>query len=146
MAEVSIPVERLRRVLEKIGQLKKGDLVTVIWHDACTFRVTELTPEAYVTRKKTTGTFQEVAVDVESGYPYVILEYEKLMNGLETEGTSILLSSIEDVAVEVRREKRALKAWKLVETPKTLKVRYIYRRIPLPVGLKTIGTVWKEPE
>lgn len=105
-------------VLSKIDKLKPGDLVTVVWHDACAFsRIEQLTPEVYATIKKTVGYFTGLMAEPKTGYKYLILTYEET-DGKPTDGTSIPLGCIQDIMVkEKRRWKSPLKDLKVSSGP-----------------------------
>lgn len=103
--------------------LKPGDLVTVVWHDACAFsRIEQLTPEVYATIKRTVGYFIGLLEEPKTGYKYLVLAYEET-DGRPTDGTSIPLGCIQDVMVkEKRRWKSPLKGMKSSGPVKILEV------------------------
>jgi hypothetical protein len=94
---VSFPSPEVWTVLEK---LVPGSWVRVGWHDASSFsRVRVITPEIYVTRKKTAGYFYGCKKDPDGDMIYMIL-YNEETDGVPSEGTSIPLGCVEEVITE----------------------------------------------
>ena len=89
-------------VLETINKLSPGGWIRVGWHDASSFsRVRVITPEIYVTRKKTSGYFYGCKKDPDGDMYYLIL-YNEGTDGVPSEGTSIPLGCIEEVLTELQ--------------------------------------------
>jgi len=133
---------------EDLKNFRKGDVVVVIWHDACGFRVSSLTEEAYVTRKETIAPFYGVFADSKSGFEYLVLRHEKIIGGGEIEGTAIPVVCIEKIYKESdkdreRAEKKSLKATKLLHAGGNLRVKQSEKKIRFPFGEKRIMRVWK---
>ena len=119
-------------ILKKIVELKPGDLVTVVWHDACAFsRIDRLTPEIFATIKETVGRFIGLLTEPKTGYKYLVLSYEET-DGKPTEGTSIPLGCVESITTRVERKwKNPLKARK--DQPDRLKIIEHFKKVVIYV-------------
>lgn len=115
--------------MKAVRNLKRGETVAVKWHDACAFsQVEEITPEIYVTRKRTIGCFYGCLEDPDSEMQYLILVTEET-DGKPTEGNAIPLSCIESISEPLEKAgvKRSLKAEKARFAVKLLEdVRKVY--------------------
>ncbi|RLI04986.1 hypothetical protein DRO26_03580 [Candidatus Bathyarchaeota archaeon] len=115
--EVEKILKNLQEISRLIESLRQNDLIEVYWFDACSFQnIKILTPEIYITRKKTVGYFFEFR----DGYLIILSE---TTNG-HYDGTSIHIGCIEKIIVLSHfREtsKKKLKIAYLERTPiKTL--------------------------
>lgn len=122
--ELDVGLAKAQEITRIIENLKRGDRVTLVWHDAC--RVTndpDVRPEYYSTPKETQGTVYDCVPDPD--YPDV---FYLIVSGETTGGRPDYYDAI-PVAWIARIEKLEVSATKHVKkTPKLVTDLYTVRR------------------
>jgi len=123
-----------RSVIEKLEGLRRGDLITVDWHDACAFsRAVEINPNVYTTKKRTIGYFYGIFESPDHSMKYLVLVTEET-DGVPSEGSSIPVGCIESIHLKTTRKtmKEQMKEAKVSEVP--IKTIILTEKIFVEVG------------